>query len=257
MHKVQALPLILKQLRLPMINRHWEEYAEIAQSKHWTYPDYLSVLAELEMAERLQKRMKRHMHESKLPVGKTLDTFNFKSAKSINAAQLHALAENTDWIRNANNLIFFGASGVGKTHLAAAIGYAVIQQGMRVLFVSTGALVQRLQQARLDYKLNELIARLSRFPLLILDDIGYVKKDNAETSVLFELISDRYETGSLLITSNQPFGEWDSIFPDNMMAVAAIDRLVHHATIINIKEDSYRKKSNGSNVESKGGAGGN
>ena len=164
-----------------------------------------------------------------------------KRASSINAAQITALADNTSWVNNANNLVIFGPSGVGKTHLAAAIAYRLIEQGIRCLFTPTTTLVQKLQQARAEFRLAEAIDKLSRIPLLILDDIGYVKKDEAETSVLFELIADRYETKSLVITSNQPFAEWDNIFPDNVMAVAAIDRLVHHATIINVEGQSYRK----------------
>lgn len=116
-----------------------------------------------------------------------------------------------------------------------------------MFFTPTTTLVQKLQQARRDYKLNEYLNKLARFNVLILDDIGYVKKDEAETGVLFELIAQRYENHSLIITSNQPFKEWDQIFPDNIMAVAAIDRLVHHSTIINITDDSYRRKQSTQN----------
>jgi DNA replication protein DnaC len=241
MRNTASLPLLLKQLGLPMMYNHWEEQDVIGQENHWTYPQYLAALSELEVASRYQKRMQRHLKESKLPQGKTLVTFNFKETKSINAAQIKALAENTSWVKQAENLIIFGPSGVGKSHIAAAIGHGLIAQGTRVLFTSTAMLVQQLQQARQAYKLPEALGKLSHIPLLILDDIGYVKKDEMETSVLFELIADRYETGSLIITANQPFGEWNNIFPDNMMAVSAIDRLVHHATIINISEQSYRK----------------
>ena len=130
---------------------------------------------------------------------------------------------------------------MGKTHIACAIAYRLIELGLRCQFYSTTALVQKLQQARLEYRLPELLARLGKIPLLILDDIGYVKKDQLETSVLFDLIADRYESSSIIITANQPFSEWDNIFPDSMMAVAAIDRIIHHASIINIKGESFRK----------------
>jgi len=236
-----TLSLRLKQLGLPMMYQHYEAKAEEAMHDHWTYTDYLNVLSDLELSSRRQKRIQRHIKESKLPRGKTLDRFDFTAVKSINAAQITALAENNSWVKQGNNLVIFGPSGVGKSHLACAIAYQIIEQGSRALFTSTTALVQRLQKARAELKLQEQLSKLARFPLLVLDDIRYVKKSEMETSVLFELIADRYETNSLIITSNQPFGEWDQIFPDSTMAVAAIDRLVHHATIINIHEQSYRK----------------
>lgn len=247
MHNIATLPLLLKQLGLPSIYKHWEEMAETAQQQSWTYPQYLKVLSELEISARYQNRVQRHLRESKLPVGKTLATFDFKATKTINPAQIKALAEDTGWVKRAENLIIFGPSGVGKTHIAAAIADNLITQGIRSLFISTTKLVQQLQLAHSAYKLSDTINKLSRFPLLVLDDIGYTKKDTAETNVLFELIAERYETGSIIITANQPFGEWNNIFPDNMMAVAAIDRLVHHSTIINIKSESYRKAQAGKN----------
>jgi len=244
-HNIATLPLLLKQLGLPSMCSHWEKLAEQAQEQGWTYPGYLKALSELEVTKRYQNRVQRHIKESKLPPGKTLATFDFKAALSINAAQIKALAENSGWVKKAENIIIFGPSGVGKTHIAAAIASHLITQGVRTFFMSTTTLVQQLQLARSAYKLSEAINKLSRFPLLILDDIGYAKKDEAETNVLFELIAERYETGSIIITANQPFSEWNNIFPDNMMAVAAIDRLVHHSTIINIKEESYRKNQAG------------
>lgn len=242
MSNTATLPLLLKQLGLPSMLQHWEDEADKAKEKHLPYAEYLSRLSNLEVSNRRQKRIARYIKESKLSPGKTLDSFDFKIASSINAAQITALAENTSWVNQGQNLIIFGPSGVGKTHLAQAIAYRLIEQGIRALFIPTTALVQKLQLARKEYKLADAIAKLSHIPLLILDDIGYVKKSEAETSVVFELIADRYENKSLIITSNQPFSEWDQIFPDNVMAVAAIDRLVHHSTIINVTDKSYRSK---------------
>ncbi len=153
------------------------------------------------------------------------------------------LAQDVGWLERSENLLVFGPSGVGKTHLAAAMGRAMIELGKRVKFSSATTLVQQLQYAKLQLQLPAALTKLDRFDLLIVDDVGYVKKTEAETSVLFELIAHRYERRSLLITDNQPFSQWDSIFSDSMMTVAAVDRLVHHALIIEIQAESFRKQS--------------
>lgn len=237
------LPFLLKQLRLGTIRSKWQEIATQAEQLHWTYSEYLAALCDQELASREQRRIQKNIIEAKLPIGKRLDTFIFCKAPTVNAAQITAFAENTEWISNTQNLIIFGPSGVGKTHLAAAIGRALVEQGVRVLFTKTTTLVQKLQAAHKEHKLAEFIAKLAVFRLIILDDIGYVKKNEAETSVLFEFITDRYESGSLLITANQSFEQWDEIFPNTSMTVAAIDRIIHHVTIIDINEASYRKAS--------------
>ena len=152
------------------------------------------------------------------------------------------LADDDSWLDNATNCLLFGASGVGKTHLAIGLAQAMLEAGRRVKFFNALALVQLLQQDKQQLWLQSRLKKLDRFDLLILDDLGYVQKSEAETSVLFELIAHRYERKSLLITANQPFSQWNSIFPDSMMTVAAVDRLVHHALIFEIKADSYRQQ---------------
>ena len=154
-----------------------------------------------------------------------------------------ALAAGDSWLGKGANLLLFGPPGGGKSHLAAAIGLALIENGWRVLFTRTTDLVQKLQVARRELNLEAAINRLDRFDLLVLDDLAYVTKDQAETSVLFELISARYERRSMLITANQPFGEWNRVFPDPAMTLAAIDRLVHHATIVEMNVESYRRRT--------------
>lgn len=141
------------------------------------------------------------------------------------------------------NVLTTDTPGGGKTHLAAAIGLALVERGWRVLFSRTSDLVQRLQVARRELALESAMARLDKYHLLILDDFAYVSRDQAETSVLFELISARYERRSLLITANQPFGEWNRVFPDPAMTLAAVDRLVHHATIFEMNVESYRRRT--------------
>jgi DNA replication protein DnaC len=150
-------------------------------------------------------------------------------------------AQSTTWLQTASNLLIFGPSGTGKTHLSTALGRSMIELGKWVKFLSATTLVQQLQQAKLHLQLPAFLVKLDKYDLLIVDDLGYVKKSETETSVLFELIAHRYERKSLLITANQPFSQWDSIFSDSMMTVAAIDRLVHHATILEMQAESFRK----------------
>jgi DNA replication protein DnaC len=242
MTKSAVLPLLLKELRLPTMLRHYRNLSETAIQQATSHEDYLAKLCELEINTRKTNRILKNTKQSKLPVGKSLSSFNFKHPEKLNKPHIEALAQNSEWVANAENVLIFGASGVGKTHLAAAIGHALIEQNIRVLFLATSNLVQQLQLARKEYRLPQMLTRLSKYPVLILDDIGYAKKDETETSVLFDLIAERYETGSMIVTSNQPFSEWDQIFPSNMMAVAAIDRIIHHATIIKVNAQSYRKK---------------
>ncbi len=242
MASTETLPVLLKQLRLSTMARLWEPLLIRAQEEHWNLTQYLATLCEQEVNERYSRRIARFTKESRLPVGKTLATFDFSHTQTINREKIEALAQNSDWVNRAENLLFFGPSGVGKTHLAAAISHSLIEQSIRVRHYTTTALVQKMQQARADLQLETFLAKLDKYSVLVLDDLGYVKKSDAETHVLFELIAHRYETGSIIITSNQPFGEWDKIFTDPSMTVAAIDRVVHHSVIIEIQAESYRKR---------------
>lgn len=237
-----VLPLLLAQLRLPTMKRVWEEVAVEAESKGWSGPKYLSSLCEHEVAERDRRRLERHMAEAQLPKNKTLETYDFATISGVSKSQVLGLASGEVWIKNGMNILIFGPSGVGKTHLAAAIGEKLVENGFRVLFSRTTELVQKLQASKKALSLPATMERLDKYDCIILDDFGYVQKDEMETSVLFELICERYEQKSLIITCNQPFKEWDRIFLDKQMAVAAVDRLVHHATILEIDAESYRRK---------------
>ena len=235
--------LLLTELRLPGVKSIWPRLAAQSDKEGWPAARFLAALAEHEAADRARRRIERHMAQARLPAGKTLASFDFEATPMLSKAQVMALAAGDVWLRNGANILLFGPPGGGKTHLAAAIGLALVENGWRVHFVRTTDLVQRLQVARRELTLEAAIARLDLFDLLILDDIAYVSKDQAETSVLFELIAARYERRSLLITANQPFGEWGKIFPDQAMTLAAIDRLVHHATILEMNVESYRRKA--------------
>ena len=237
------LNLLLNELRLPAIKMLWPQFAEQSDKEGWPAARFLATLAEHEIAERGRRRVERHLVEARLPAGKTFDNFDFEAVPMISKAQVTALAAGDSWLGKGANLLLFGPPGGGKSHLAAAIGLALIENGWRVLFTRTTDLVQKLQVARRELNLEAAINRLDRFDLLVLDDLAYVTKDQAETSVLFELISARYERRSMLITANQPFGEWNRVFPDPAMTLAAIDRLVHHATIVEMNVESYRRRT--------------
>lgn len=237
------LGIMLSELRLPTIKTLWPRFAEMADREGWPAARFLAAIAEHELAERANRRIERHLAEAHLPPGKTLDSFAFEAVPMISKAQVMAMAAGDSWLAKGANVLMFGPPGGGKSHLAAAIGLALIENGWRVLFTRTTDLVQKLQVARRELQLEAAIAKLDKFDLLILDDLAYVTKDQAETSVLFELISARYERRSILITANQPFGEWNRVFPDPAMTLAAVDRLVHHATIFEINVESYRRRA--------------
>jgi DNA replication protein DnaC len=237
------LSLALADLRLPAIKLVWPDLAARADKEAWPAARFLAALAEHELAERAHRRIQRHLDEARLPPGKTLDSFDFNAVPMLSKAQVTALAAGDSWLNKGANLLAFGPPGTGKSHLAAALGLALVENGWRVLFTRTTDLVQKLQLARRDLQLEAAIARLDKYHLLILDDLAYVTKDQAETSVIFELIAARYERRSIFITANQPFAEWHRIFPDQVMTLAAVDRLVHHATIFEMNVESYRRRT--------------
>jgi len=239
---VHALPAMLTTLRLPSFQRHWAALAQRADTEGWHAARFLAALAELELAERDARRIQRHLHQSRLPGGKTLATLDFKALPGVPRARVEALAAG-DWVETGANLIAIGNSGAGKTHVLCGVGHALVEAGKRVLYSSTTDIVQKLQAARRDLALEAALAKLDKFDLIILDDITYAQKDQAESSVLFELIARRYETRSIAIAANQPFSAWGRIFPDQAVTVAAIDRLVHHATILEMNGDSYRRRA--------------
>lgn len=243
MANAAALPMLLRQLKLPTMAACCEEITLRASAQGWSVAQTLAALCEYELAERERRRLARHLSEARLPTGKTLEQFDFDAISGVERPQLSRLAFDAGWVEQAHNLLLFGPSGVGKSHLAAAIGHALIEQGLRVRYFAASALVQELQAAKQALRLPDALGKMDKYRLLVIDDIGYVKRSESETSELFELIAHRYEAGSLLITSNQPFSAWDSVFPDDMMAVAAVDRLIHHAHIIELSGESYRKRA--------------
>jgi DNA replication protein DnaC len=234
---------MLKQLHLTSIKNHWQALAKKAVIDHWDPDQYLAELCSIELSSREDKRLQRYLKEATLPAGKQLNSFDFNAVSGVTKQHINQLIIDQNWAKRGHNILLFGASGIGKTHLATSLGYALLEAGVRVKFISATALVQVLQRAKKELKLTEALTKLDKFAVLILDDIGYIRKNEQESSVLFELIAHRYERCSLIITSNQAFEDWDQLFDDTVMTVAAIDRLVHHATIMHCQGESYRRKA--------------
>lgn len=237
------LGMMLTDLRLPTIKRLAGDLCAQSDTEGWPAHRLLEALLEHEINEREARRIDRHRNESGLSPGKRLSSFDFSAVPSVSKAQVMALTEGTEWIDRGANVLLFGPPGVGKSHLVSALGHALIDAGRRVLFTRCSDLVQRLQAARRDLRLPQELAKLDRFDLLILDDLSYVRRDQAETSVLFELISERYERKSLAITANTPFSQWGEVFVEPAMTLAAVDRLVHHSTILEMNVESYRRRA--------------
>lgn len=237
------LELMLVKLRLPSIRRLAGDLCAQSDREGWPGHRLLEALLEHEMNERESRRIERHRAESALSPDKRLSSFDFAAVPSVSKAQVTALAEGHEWLDRGANVLLFGPPGVGKSHLVCALGHALVEAGRRVLFTRCSDLVQRLQAAQRDLRLPQELTRFDRFDLLILDDLSYVRRDQAETSVLFELIAERYERKSLAITANTPFSQWGEVFVDPAMTLAAVDRLVHHSTILEMNVESYRRRT--------------
>jgi DNA replication protein DnaC len=234
-----ALLILLRALKLPTIARHVEEVAQLAERESWTFVRYLHHLVELETHERRRRRIERNLRQSELPPDKTLATLKRSRLPTKVAKMLPTLCEG-GFVGRGDNLLAFGRPGRGKTHLVCAIGHELVHRGYRVLFIATYALVQRLLAAKRDLRLEEELGGLDGFDAVICDDIGYVQQNRDEMEVLFTFLAERYERRTVMITSNLVFSEWDRIFKDPMTTAAAIDRLVHHAVILEMTGSSIR-----------------
>lgn len=233
---------LLRALKLPGFAAHHGELSAKAEKAGWSFERYLQALAEAEVEQRRQKRMERLLRASKLPHEKTLATLDTTRLPAPMRRMLPTLCEG-GFVDRAENLLAFGLPGRGKTHLVCAIGFELIQRGYTVHFTPTYALVQRLLAARKALALEKELHRLDAFDVLILDDIGYIQQDRDEMEVLFTLLAERYERRTVVITSNLVFSQWDRIFKDPMTTAAAIDRIVHHAVILELSGPSYRAEA--------------
>lgn len=236
------LHALLERLNLGGMAALFADLALKAAKEGLTHEAYLYELVKHEEEQRTQRRTERLMRQSGLPREKTLRTFDLKRLPAAMQLQVERLKRGT-FVETAVNVIAVGKPGVGKSHLAAALGYELILQGHPVLWISTATLVQRLLAAKRDLRLPHELAKLEKFACVMLDDIGYVQHDRDEMEVLFTFLAERYERKSVVITTNLVFSEWERIFKDPMTTLAAIDRVVHHSVILDMMGvESYRAK---------------
>lgn len=228
-----------RELRLPSFRDHFQATAERAATENLSHLDYLSELTTLECEARRQGRIQRLLTRSKLPLGKTWESFDFDRLPLSVRRQLETLRDGS-FLSRRENVLLFGKPGSGKSHALCALAEQLILQGHSMLFTTCSLLVQQLLIAKRDLRLPRLIKQLGSFDGLIIDDLGYVQQSREEMEVLFTLLAERYERGSVLLTSNLAFSKWETIFKDAMTTAAAIDRLVHHSVIIELNVTSYR-----------------
>lgn len=238
----EELEALLYGFHLPSFTKHYQQFARQAEKERIDHVGYLFQLSKLESEDRYNRRTERLIRQAKLPRGKTLDAFDLTKFSGISESQVKELAEG-GCLDRSENILIFGNPGTGKTHLASSLGREWCLRGRRVFFTTASAIVQELLKAKRDLKLNLMLKRLDHFDAVIIDDISYIPQDREETDVLFVLLSERYEQRSVVITSNLPFSQWDRVFKDAMTTMAAVDRLVHHSTVLELNGESYRAQN--------------
>lgn len=232
----------LKELQLLWLYQNYESLARQAAEENWTHVEYLCRLAEGEYQRRYQNRLKRRLKAARFPVLKTLEGFNWAWPKKINRAQIQNLWR-LQFLKEKGNVIFLGGVGLGKTHMASALGYGACLEGHSVLFTTAVELINALSAAHAAQRLKAEIKKYLAPQLLILDELGYLPIDKHGADLLFQIISARYERGSIVLTTNKPFKQWAAIFNnDATLASAVLDRLLHHAETVIIEGSSYRMK---------------
>jgi DNA replication protein DnaC len=240
-----------RALKMPGMVRVFEALARQAREEHWGYEEYLHEVLRAEETSRRDSAVRQRIRDAHFPETKTLDGFDFTATDGVNAAQIAELAR-SEWIARGENIIFAGPIGTGKTHLAIALGVEAARQRRRVLFHRAADLVRLLLEARDQRELGRLHRRFQYVELLIVDELGFVPFDRAGGELLFNLLTDRYEKRSVVVTTNLQFAEWVKVFGgDEKLTTALLDRLAHHATVITTKGKSYRMKKRAAGSEEK------
>jgi DNA replication protein DnaC len=227
------------ELKLPTLKARFRQMAAEATREQQTPTAYLAALLEAEIAERAERREKRRLIDARFPQIKRLEEFRFADNPNIPQATIAALAEGS-WIDDRESIIFIGDSGTGKTMLATALAVCACQAGRRVRFTTLAGLANELQEADSRRELARVVGRYSRTEVVVLDELGYLKLPDGAAELVFQVLSERHERGSLIVTTNLPFGEWTKVFPDPRLAKAVVDRLTHRAHIIDTGTESWR-----------------
>lgn len=230
---------LLKEVHLPTVRNCYETIVKESEKDSLKYEEFLYELIYRECEDRKQRRIDRVLKQSKLPIGKTMESFDLKRLPMKELQKVKGLLDGK-FTEKKENVLAFGNPGSGKTHLLCAIGHELIKKGKKVYFTSCSILVQELLAAKKELKTVKVLKRLSAYDTLVIDDIGYVQQNREEMEVLFTLLAERYERGSVMISSNLPFSKWEKIFKDPMTTAAAIDRLVHHSVILELNLASFR-----------------
>jgi DNA replication protein DnaC len=238
-HKQSLLFGYLDEMYLSTVKKRYIDIAQEAQKNSWEYETYLLETLRQESEARKTRRIERLLKQSGLALEKRMDTFDLKRLPVKVRQQLNVLLEGK-FLDHKENILIFGNPGSGKTHLMCAIGHELVRQDKKVYFTNCAILLQELLSAKRDLKLPRLLKKLNYYHAIIIDDIGYVQQNKEEMEVLFTLLAERYERGSVMVTSNLPFSKWEQIFKDPMMTAAAIDRIIHHSVILELNIPSYR-----------------